>query len=93
MQPLNNSVKNLPAMQETRVSIPGSGRSPGGGPGSPLPVFLPREFHGQKSLVAYSPWGHKELHTTEQLTLSFSNNLICGELNLTIEPRPSSTTD
>ena len=93
MQPLNNSVKNLPAMQETRVSIPGLKRSPGGGHGSPLPVFLPREFHGQKNLVAYSPWGHKELHMTEQLTLPFSNNLICGELNLTIESRPSSTTD
>ena len=26
----------------------------------PTPVFLPREFHGQRSLVGYSPWGHKE---------------------------------
>ena len=24
------------------------------------PVFLPVEFHGQRSLVGYSPWGHKE---------------------------------
>ena len=37
--------------------IPGSGRSPGGGHGNP--------FHGQRSLVGYSPWGHKELDTTE----------------------------
>ena len=22
-------------------------------------VFLPGEFHGQRSLVGYSPWGHK----------------------------------
>ena len=37
-------------------SIPGSGRSPGAGHGNPLPVvFLPRESHGQKSLVGYSP--------------------------------------
>ena len=28
-------------------------------------VFLPGEFHGQRSLAGYSPWGHKELDTTE----------------------------
>ena len=32
------------------------------------PVFLPEEFHGQRSLVGYSPWGHKESDTTEWLT-------------------------
>ena len=26
----------------------------------PTLVFLPGEFHGQRSLVGYSPWGHKE---------------------------------
>ena len=31
----------------------------------PIPVFLPGKFHGQKSLVGYSPWGHKDLDTTE----------------------------
>ena len=31
----------------------------------PTPVFLPRKFHGQKSLVGYSPQGHKESHITE----------------------------
>ena len=36
----------------------------------PTPVFLPRESHGQRSLVGYNPWGHKELNTIEQLTLS-----------------------
>ena len=25
----------------------------------PTPVFLPGEFHGQRSLVGYSPWGYK----------------------------------
>ena len=29
------------------------------------PVFLPGEFHGERSLVGYSPLGHKELDTTE----------------------------
>ena len=34
----------------------------------PIPVFLPGKFHEQRSLVGCSPWGHKESHTTEQLT-------------------------
>ena len=34
----------------------------------PTPLFLPGEFHGQRSLAGYSPWDHKELDTTEQLT-------------------------
>ena len=39
----------------------------------PTPVFLPRESHGQRSLAGYySPWGCKELDTTEQLTLSLT---------------------
>ena len=33
----------------------------------PAPVFLPGNFHGQRSLVGYSPSGCKELDTTEQL--------------------------
>ena len=36
----------------------------------PTTVFLPGELHGQKSQVGYSPWGHKELDTTERLSLS-----------------------
>ena len=32
-------------------------------------MLLPGEFHGQRSLVGYSPWGLKELDTTEQLTI------------------------
>ena len=34
----------------------------------PTPLFLPGESHGQRSLEGCSPWGHKELDTTEQLT-------------------------
>ena len=33
----------------------------------PTPVFLPEESHGQRSLVGYSPRGHKESDTTERL--------------------------
>jgi len=31
--------------------------------------FLPGEFHGQRNLVGFSPWGCKELDMTDQLTL------------------------
>ena len=31
------------------------------------PVFLPGKSHGQRSLVGYSPWGHKESDTTQWL--------------------------
>ena len=34
--------------------------------------FLPGKSHGQRSLEGYSPWGHKELDMTEQLSLSTS---------------------
>ena len=35
----------------------------------PTPIFLPEEFHGQKSLVAYSPWGCQESDKTEHLSI------------------------
>ena len=31
----------------------------------PTLVFLPGEFHGQRRLVGYSPYGHKESDMTE----------------------------
>ena len=34
----------------------------------PTPVFLPGEFHGQRRLEGYSPWGHKESDMAGQLT-------------------------
>ena len=61
-------VRNPPANAEDIGDsglIPGSGRPPGEGNGNPLPVFLPEKSHGQRSLVGCSPWGHKELGTTE----------------------------
>ena len=33
----------------------------------PILVFLPGKFHKQRSLVGYSPWGLKELDTTERM--------------------------
>ena len=59
-------VKNLPANARDRCgSIPGLGRYPGIGNGNPLQYFLPGKSHGQKSLVGYNPWGHKEVAITE----------------------------
>ena len=58
-------VQNLPAMWETRA---------------PTPVFLPGKFHGQRSLVAgYSHGGHKELDTSEEITLSLfiTHSCVC----------------
>ena len=34
-----------------------------------IPVFLPGESHGPRSLAGYSPWGHKESDTTKQLNM------------------------
>ena len=41
----------------------------------PIPVFLPRKSHGQRSLVSCSPWGCKESDMTERL--SIANQYIC----------------
>ena len=52
-------------------SIPWLGRSPGEGNGNPLQsVFLPGEFHGQRSLVGYIPLDCKEPYMTKRLSLS-----------------------
>ena len=48
-------------------SIPGLGRFPGGGHGIPLQYTCLENPHGQRGLVSYSPWGHKESGTAEQL--------------------------
>ena len=59
-------VKNLPAMQETQVQFLGwEDPLEKEMATKPIPVFLPEEFHGQRSLAGYSPWGFKELYTTE----------------------------
>ena len=48
-------------------SIPGLGRSPGGGKGYPLQYFHLETPHGQKSLVGCNAWGRKELDMTVRL--------------------------
>ena len=51
-------------------SIPGLGRSSGGGHGNPLQYSSLENPHRQRSLVGYSPWGCKELDTTERLSIA-----------------------
>ena len=36
--------------------------------GLPTPLFLPGKFHGQRSMVDYSPWGRKGSDTTKRLS-------------------------
>ena len=57
-------VKNLLAVQEAWVQSLGQ-EDPWRREWEPTPVFLPGESHGQRSLAGYSPWGFKELDTTE----------------------------
>ena len=46
----------------------------------PTPVFLPGKFHGQRSLVGYGSWGHKESDMTEQLSTILHRNGMVSEL-------------
>ena len=59
----------------------------------PVPVFLLGKSHGQRTLVGYSPWGLKELDTTERLTLSdkpitMSPRHICTKKLLMVYQKP-----
>ena len=69
-------VKNLPAVQETQETWVGniSGRRK-----MATPVFLPEKSHGQRSLVGYSPWGHKESDTTKRLSPTLVNKSPWGK--------------
>ena len=62
--PDGSGVRNPPANAGDVGSISGSGPSPGEGNGNPLQYPLLGKFHGQRSLVGYSPWGHKESEMT-----------------------------
>ena len=58
-------------------SIPGSGRSPGGGHSSPLQYSCLNNPHGQRSLTceAHTPWCRKESDTTERLSIQAHTSL------------------
>ena len=61
------TVKNLPAMQETRFDL-WVGKIPWRREWLSTPVFLPGAFREQGSLVGYSPWSEKESDTAKRLT-------------------------
>ena len=63
---VNNPPANAGKIRNTGA-IPESGRSPGGGHSNPLH----EKFHGQRSLVGYSPWGCKDLDMTEHIMVIF----------------------
>ena len=44
------------------------------------PVLLPGKFHGQRSLVGYSPWDHEESDTTERRSFTFRSDRVPEEL-------------
>ena len=65
------TVKNLPAMQETQVRSLGQ-NNPLEEDMASHSSILAGKLHGQRILAGYSPWGHKESDTTERLTFSLS---------------------
>ena len=50
-------------------SVPGLGRSPGGGHGNPLQYSCLENPRGQRCLAGCSPWGRKESDMTEKCTM------------------------
>ena len=77
-----HSVKNLPAVQKTWVWSLGQ-EDPWRKEWQPTPVFLP-EFHGQRGLAGYSPWGCKVRHEWSYLGSTHSSYQILLILNLSI---------
>ena len=67
-------VKNPPTTQETQVHFLGQ-EDPLEKRRATTPIFLPGESHGQRSVVGYSPWGHKDLNTTKQQLNIFINSV------------------
>ena len=59
--------KHPPAMRESWFD-PWVEKIPWRRARQPIPIFLPRESHVQRSLVGYSPRGRRELDTTERLS-------------------------
>ena len=70
-----HTIKNLPAMQETQVLSLGWEDPLQKGIATHFSI-LPEEFHGQRSLAGYSPWGRKESDMTEWLILSYPPTML-----------------
>ena len=66
--------KDFPGGSDGKASVynagdpglsPALGRSPGEGNGNPFQYYCLEKSHGWRSLVGYSPWGHKESDMTD----------------------------
>ena len=64
VSPGGSAVKDPHASAGDTGSLPGLGRSPREGDGTPLQYSCLGNSHGQRSLVGYSLWGHKDSDTT-----------------------------
>ena len=62
--------------------IPGLGKSPGGGHGNPLQYSCLENPCGQRSLVGYSPCGHKESEMTDQLITAHTATAVRKNLSI-----------
>ena len=54
----------------------------------PTPALLPRESHGERSLVGYSPWGHKELDINWGEAMAPHSGTLAWKIPLMEEPGP-----
>ena len=61
---------------------PRIGKNPWRRKWQPTPVFLPGEFHGQRNLVGYNPWGCKGSDSTDQQTVSLLTSLSFFKVNI-----------
>ena len=95
---IKHQLPGFPGGSDGKESAYSSG-DPGSIPGSrqfawrrewlPTPGFLPGEFHGQRSLEGYSPWGHRESDMTEQLTQILITPRIVTQQSTMINMRPA----
>ena len=86
--PVAQTEKNLPGRSRF---YPWVGKIPWGRERLPTSVFLPGEFHGQRSLAGCSTWDSKKLDTPEWIIFSLSSvyllSLNIGKLNNSIGER------
>ena len=83
--------KHLPTMRETWVRSL-DGEDPWRRKWQPTPVLLPGKSHGRRSLTGYSPWGLKELDTTERLHFTSLHFMITQGHMITSKVRSSGCT-
>ena len=79
---LAQTVKRLPAMQETWVRSLGQ-EDPWRRKWQPTTVYLPGESHGWRSLVGYSPWGSQRVRHNWPTSLSLSSFMVLGSSSKT----------